>query len=252
MTGNDRPGWRGGGGRRGGSFSSAGLGLTLVAVLAMGGLAIARELPATSGAKPTPPATPTASSMASPPDALPPASDAVRSPALTGQPSPFVGGIVPGPDTTLPPGARPAIPGLRIEALAAAAASVGLACESNAGAVLEDADGYTLGCEGADPAAHAKFGLSASYWALDSVSDIHLFAWSDQPGTAVSPAGPIHLFSIVSGVSVNDIATTWVSGHLDDQACSPSCTQTDDGVQLVLSVGLNGGRQLDIYGPGRG
>lgn len=249
MTGNMKPGrQRTSEGRPGGMLSGAGLGLTLVAVLAIGGLAMARALPATSGAKPTPPGSPIVSGQASPPESAPPGSDAVQSPSPTAQPSLGVRGVLPGPDATLPPDARPAIPGLRIGALAAAAESEGLTCESDAGADIDLAAGYTLGCDGTDRADHAKLGLSASYWTLDAISDIHLYVWSDQPRAAVGPAAAIHLFSIVSGLSVSEIATAWVKGHLDDQACSPSCTWAYGSVHLVLSIGVNGARQLDIYG----
>jgi hypothetical protein len=136
-----------------------------------------------------------------------------------------------------------------IEALAAAAESQGMPCESWAGVYERNGgSGFTLGCEGPNPAAHAKFGLAVTYWTLDGVSDIHLSVWPDATGTVVSRGAPIPLFSGISGLAAGRPAMTWVQSHLDDPACAATCTRTFGTARLLLTVGANGGRQLEIYG----
>lgn len=221
-------------------ISNASLGLTLLAVLAIGGFLVSRVLPPTSGAKPTSSPTPAASSEASPDQTAP------LTPAPTTTPSTGLVGVYPEPNATLPPGAPPVIPGLRVEALASAAEAEGMTCTSEAGTYQEAGRGYTLACDGQDPGGHAKFGLSVTYWTLDSVSEIYLSAWSDKAGAVVSSAAPIKILSSISDLSGGEIAKTWVLGHLDDKACSPNCIRTSGSVRIEFQVGVDGGRALHV------
>jgi hypothetical protein len=251
MTGNGTPGPRDvRGGQLAGTLSRAGLGLTLVVVMAIGLFVMLQALPFGPGAKPSPSGTPSPSTQGSPPGTPPPASGPLQSSAATAQPSPVLRGVLPGPDATIPPIAPAIIPGLGIEALAAAAEAEGLTCESDAGAYGEVAEGYNLGCDGEDASGHAKVALSVTYWTLDAVSDIRLSIVSDAPGIAVGPSVPIRLLPRIGGLSAGEIAKAWVQGHLDDQACRPRCTSSYGTVHLELHVGENGARALYVSGYG--
>lgn len=231
-----------------GRFSNMNLGLTLLAVLAIGGFLLAQGLQPNVAAKPTSSTAPVEGTAAPVESAAgSPAGSPASSPAvLTPQPSTGLVGEFPGPDATIPPGAPPVISNLGIEAIAAAAVAEGLTCVSEAGTIQDGSGGYTLACEGLDTAGHAKFALRATYWTLGAISEIRLTAHSDTPGAVVSPAAPINLMSAISGVSSGQIAKTWVVGHLDDPACNPSCNSTYGDVLVQLQVGLNGARALHI------
>jgi hypothetical protein len=232
-TGSNRP-------RQGitpGRFSNASLALTILAVIGVGGFIVAQELSPTSGAKAT--SSPTAT--VPPPDQTP-----LPTPAATAQPTTGLTGVFPSPDATIPPDAPPVIPSLRVEDLAAAAEAEGMICLSQAGTYQEGTGGYTLACEGADRAGHAKLLLTVTYWALDGVSEIYFSAYPDQPGAVVSPSSPVKLMSSISSLSTSDVAKTWVLAHLDDEGCREPCIRTEGTVRLVLQVGGNGGRALHV------
>lgn len=168
-----------------------------------------------------------------------------ESPAPSPQPSVVLAGGYPHPDATIPPGAPPIVPGLRIEAIAAAVGAEGLACVSEAGTYQEGSGGYTLGCEGRDMVGHAKFDLSVTYWMLGGISEIYLAVYAD--GGVLSPTAPINTFSAISALTSGELAKTWVVEHLDDQACSPGCIRSFGSVEFELQLGVNGARALHVW-----
>jgi len=212
-----------------------GFGIAALAVLVFGALILTRALPPTA-AKPT--ATPI-------PSPSPAASPIATEPPATLQPSSMVlVGDLPAPDATVPPDAPAAIPGLGIQALADAAARVGLTCESSAPS--GEGGGYTLGCEGADPGAHAKIALRASYWTLEATYEVVVSVYSDSLTSQVDPSAPIRIFAGIADVSAGESATSWVLNHLDDRDCGEGCTKGYDSLQIELSLGKSGGGQLRL------
>jgi hypothetical protein len=240
MTGNTKPEQPSRGRRRPRLSSPMSIGLTLVAALAVGGLAISRGV-VDSAAVPTPSSTPANVGQASPPP---------TDPAPSSQPTPLpsivITGVLPEPDATSDPKAPSVIPGLRIETIAGAAEAAGLACQSDLGSFPGVPAGYTLSCTEDDRAAHANVAVTAIFWSLDSISNINVNVWSDAQQTVISPTFPSALFARVADLATNSAGSGWLQGRVGALACSSGCAATFGAVHIALSVGVAGGQQLTI------
>lgn len=222
-------------------LSNVSLGLTIVAVLAVGIFLISQGLRPNVAAQPTSSAPPGESAEASSADT------STRSPdPMTAQPSTGLVGVFPGPDARIPQDAPPLIPNLRIEALAAAAEAEGMKCESLAGTDQEGSGGYTLACEGQDPAGHAMLSLSVAYFTLDGVWVISFSVWPDAPGAVASGSTAAHLMSSIGRLASGEVTKSWILARLDDGSDRETYSRTEGPVRVEVQIGVNGGRGLYV------
>lgn len=230
---------------RSNQLSTVSLGLALVAVLAVGAFVVSQGQQQGVAAKPTSSAPPVETTEASPADTSPPSSD-----PMTAQPSAGLVGVFPESDAKIPPDAPPLIPNLRIEALAAAAAAEGMKCESLAGTDQEGSGGYTLACEGEDPAGHAMLSLTVAYFTLDGVWVISFSVWPDAPEAVASSSTAAHLMSSIGRLASGEVTKSWILARLDDGSDRETYSRTEGPVRVEVQIGANGGRGLYVIAAG--
>ena len=169
------------------------------------------------------------------------------SPRIT--PVPSLGGETPGPTDTAPAGAT-YIPNLTIEGVLAAAQAAGLSCLSEPESASGGATLYQLICSVDNAVSGYGFVLTADYWTLDRISQLHVLAnpLGGAPDPATSQAVLSGLFLIALAEPDRQAAATWYATHDGDTACQP-CVQTygDSSVELQASA-TPGSAAITVHG----
>lgn len=221
-------------GRPNGALGAVVAGIAVVAIAL-----IVRALPSTgAGAGPTSSLVAVGSSE---PTTTPASSVPTAAPTLaTALPSASAGipGEVPGPDATIPPGGA-LLPGVTVEGLASAAASLDMDCASTFGGPPGWSGGYQLGCEGTDESGQASLHLSALYWTSDGVVSLRLLVLSTGSDD-IDPSLASKLLVPIATQVGGDAAGKWVSSRIGDEACNGGCEFTDNDILLTLSVAESG------------
>lgn len=169
------------------------------------------------------------------------------SPRVT--PLPSLVGETPGPTNIAPAGAT-YIPNLTIEQVLAAAWSVGFSCLSEPESDAGGATLYQLICSVDDSVSGYSFALTADYWRLDRIGQLHVLA---NPLAGTQDAARARtvlsgLFLIALAAPDRQAAATWYASHDADTACQP-CVQTygDSIIELQASATAGSGA-ITVHG----
>jgi hypothetical protein len=158
------------------------------------------------------------------------------SPRIT--PVPSLAGETPGP-TNSPPAGATYIPNLTIEQVLAAARTPSFACLSEPESVSGGATSYQLICSVDDAVSGYSFALTAGYWTVDRIGELHVVSHpldgTQDPARARTVLSA--LFVIALAGSDREAAAAWYASHDADTACQP-CVQTygDSRVELEASA----------------
>jgi hypothetical protein len=162
---------------------------------------------------------------------------------------PSLAGETPGP-TNSPPSGATYIPNLTIEQVLAAVRTIGFACFSEPGSGSGGATLYQLICAVNDSVSGYRFALTADYWTLDRIGQLHILA---NPLGGTKDAARARtvvrgLFVIALAAPDREAAATWYASHDADTACQP-CVETygDSSVELQASA-IAGSGAITVHG----
>ncbi len=92
----------------------------------------------------------------------------------------------------------------------------------------------------------ASLSVISAYWALDYVDSVHAGAVSAGDGSITGEEGVL-LFRALADATLGPEAAAHVNAHVNDGDCSGAgCRQQIGGSALTVTVGVNGGRGIDI------
>ena len=155
-----------------------------------------------------------------------------------------IAGETPASDASVPARAS-GLPDITIEQVAAVATEFSLACESFPQA-LEMGSPYSLDCRGGPEGVSES--ITVSYWAPDYIDSV--IAVVVASGDGAVPAGHARpLFESLTALLLGDDTAAQVGGRIDDAGCTPGCSMVSDEIELILTVGVNGARQIAIGPP---
>jgi len=196
------------------------------------GILIGRQF--SPGAEPAPSPSPTTAAVGSP---APSGTGALESTGPEPTRVVAVSGELPTPEAVLPPG-TPVIPRLDMLAVAEAAVSLGLTCDS---ARVRQGDYFWLRCEGLSAAANVRYSVSADYATRDTISAFQVFVGPtvdpSRGGSATAEAAEEILLPfarLVSGLP-GLAAQQWIG----DRRCTgyPTCIRSSGGVSTMVVAG---------------
>jgi hypothetical protein len=160
--------------------------------------------------------------------------------------SPTLVGETPGPDATIPPG-QPILANLDLGSIVSTAGLVRMGCESSSGGFPGTSGGYTVSCTTIDPSGSAQYSLRAVI--LTTTGVVTLSADVTTPtfdGTITDPEIAPQLLLPVADLVAGSAAREWAASKMDDASCNNACTAEFGDARLVLTIGVDGSRSLDV------
>jgi uncharacterized protein DUF4232 len=166
------------------------------------------------------------------------------------QPLPSLTGQVPGP-TNSPPAGATYIPNLTLEVVRVAAQRAGLSCISEPTSVSGGATLYQLICSSGDTASGFSYALTADYWTVDRLDELHVVAHPVEDATR-DPAKALSVLTELIVIALvpadREAAGSWIASHDRDTACQPCVRAYGDSSIELQGSAIAGSEAITVHG----